>query len=121
MTQNKVNKAYPALMRLSELRLPVKKARGLYTLIKKTEEHFQFAVNEERKYITESNGIENEDGTITFKSPEQFAQFQEKMAELKELAIEWDIEPVVLTEKELGEQVISTSDIYNLEGFVSFE
>lgn len=121
MTQNNINKAYPALIRLSELRLPVKKARSLYTLIKKTEDHFQFAIAEERKYLNDAGGIENEDGTITFKTPEQFAQFQDRMAELKELIIEWDFQPVILTENEIGDQTISPSDIYNLEGFVSFE
>lgn len=121
MTQHEVNKAYPALMRLSESRLPVKKARGLYEVTKKAEEHFQFAIAEERKYIVEFNGQERPDGTVSFASPEDFAKYQEKMTELNTLEVEWDIEPVVLTEAEIGEQPISPADIHSLEGFVTFE
>lgn len=121
MTQYKVNKAYPALIRLSEFKLPVKKAKGLYELTKKAEEHFQFAITEEHKYIEEFDGKENPDGTISFATQEGFGKYQEKMLELGELEIEWDIAPVSLSESDIGNQKISSSDINFLEGFVSFE
>lgn len=121
MTQFKVNKAYPALMRLSEFQLPVKKAKALYNITKKAEEHFQFALAEERKYIVEFNGTEKPDGTITFELQSDFAKYQEKMLELNDLEVEWEEIPIILTETEIGEQPISPSDIHFLEGFVSFE
>lgn len=121
MTQLQVNKAYPALMRLSEFRLPIKKARGLYEMIKKVEEHFEFAVSEERKYISEFNGQERPDGTVFFESSDDFHKYQEKMVELNNFEVEWNIEPIVLTEEEIKDQSISFSDIYCLENFVIFE
>lgn len=121
MTQYEVNKAYPALMRLAEFRLPVKKARCLYEITKKAEEHFQFAIAEERKYIIEFKGQERPDGTVSFEKPELFGKYQKKIMELNNLEIEWDFKPIVLTESDVGEQTISTSDIHSLEGFVTFE
>lgn len=121
MTQYKVNKAYPALVRLSECRLPVKKARDLYKMTKRAEEHFRFAVTEEQKYVAEFGGKENSNGTITFESPELFGKFQEKAVELSESVIEWDVDPIVITDSDIGGQTISSSDILNLEGFVTFE
>jgi len=121
MTQFKINKAYPALMRLSELKMPVKKAKGLYELTKKVEEHFQFAISEEHKYIAEFNGKENPDGTISFESQDGFGKYQEKMLELGELEIDWNIVPIIISENDIGTQSISSSDIYSLEDFVSFE
>lgn len=121
MTQYSVNKAYPALMHLSEFRLPIKKARSIYELTKEASNHFQFAVSEERKYISEFGGKENPDGTISFETQEGFGKYQEKIIELNELEIEWDVEPVVLNENDIKEQGISPADIHALEGFVVFE
>lgn len=121
MTQLEINKAYPALMRLSGLRLPIKKARSMYEMAKLAENHFQFAVSEEKKYILEFNGQERPDGTVSFFSTEQFASYQAKITELNELEIEWQLEPVVLTEEDIGDQLISFADIDSLDGFVIFE
>lgn len=121
MTQKDINKAYTALMRLSDFRLPIKKAREIYTITKKAEEHFKFAIREERKYIEALGGVENADGTITFKSSENFEQFQKNICELNESEVDWNGEPVVITDTDIGEQTISPSDIRCLEAFISFE
>lgn len=121
MTQYKVNKAYGALSRLTEFKMPVKKARALYTITKKAEEHFNFAVQEEKKYIAECNGKINDNGSVSFETPELFKEFQEKLMELNESEVDLDIQPLILTDADIGEQSISASDMYALEGFVSFE
>lgn len=121
MTQFQINKAYTALMNLSELRLPVKKARDLYQLTKKVEEYIQFAIQEESKYMDEFGVKRNQDGTCSFESQETFRAFSEKMTELNELNVDWDPTPIVLTDHDIGDQVLSTADILRLEGFVSFE
>lgn len=121
MTQYKVNKAYPALKRLAEFRFPVKKAREIYGVTKRAEEFFQFAVQEENKYITDFHGSFNPDGTITFENQEDFGRFQEKLADLNNSEVEWDCETIVLTEDDIGDQTITPSDIFYLEGFVTFE
>lgn len=121
MTQYEVTKAYPALMRLSEFRLPVKKARELYKITKQVVEHFQFALSEERKYISEFNGQERPDGSVSFNSSDDFDKYKAKMDELNALEVEWHNSPVILTEADIGEQPISPSDIRVLESFVTFE
>lgn len=121
MLQGKINKAYPALKRLSEYRLPLKKARLLYTMTKKAEECFEFAVQEHRKSVEEFNGTVNRDGTISFASPEMFGKFQDRTSEIQNFDVEWDIEPVKLVESEVADLKVSPSDINDLDGFVIFE
>lgn len=121
MTQFNVNKAYVVLAKISEFKLPVKKAYEIYKLAKTLEERYRFAVDEEKKYIEEFNGTINNDGTVSFENAEIYGAFQEKLSELNDMQVDIEITPVVLTEKDLGEQTISPSDIYNLEGFVTFE
>jgi hypothetical protein len=121
MTQFHVNKAYAALTRLADLKLPVKKAYELYKLSKAIEEHYNFAVSQERKYIDEFSGKINPDGTVSFENTEKFSAFQDKLSNLNEMNVELDITPISLTEKDLGDQTITPAEIYSLEGFVSFE
>ena len=121
MKQNRINKAYPVLAKLSDLKLPIKKARELYGMTKKMSEHFEFALNEEKKYIETYGGTLSENGTISFASPEKFAEFQEKLIELNESEVDWKENAIFLTEEDIGEQTVSVSDLYRLEGFVHFE
>ena len=121
MTQEKINKAYPALMRLCGLRLPIKKARKLYASTVKMKEYFDFALSEEQKYVEDFDGTMNPDGTVSFPSPEKFVGFQDRITELNESEVDWEIEPVIITELEVGDQQVSVNDIIDLEGFVIFE
>lgn len=121
MQQDKINKAYKSLGKLVNYSLPLKKARGIYKLIKTVEDAYQFAVNEEKKYISECNGTVNDDNTISFDTPTNRALFQDKIAELNSMDVDIEIESVVLTEQDIGEQKLTPVDIYNLEGFVDFE
>lgn len=121
MTQYEVNKAYPALMRLSEFRLPVKKAYGIYKLMRAVEGAYQFALGEEKKYLVEYGGNIGEDGSIVFATPTDCAMFKDKVEELSNIDTDIEFEKVVLTESDLGEQMLTPGDIYNLEGFVIFD
>lgn len=121
MIQKNIGRAYPAILRLCEIKLPIKKARELYLIANKMKQHFDFALQEERKAVKEFGGAENLDGTITFSSPIDFTKFQDRMSELNESTVDWDLEKVVLTDAEIGTQTISASDIINLEDFVVFE
>lgn len=121
MTQSMINKAYAALVKLVDYKLPVKKAYAIYKLTKSVEEQYQFAVSEEKKYIAEFGGHINPDGTVSFESAEKFGEYQEKALSLNEMEVQLEFTPVVLLEQDIGDQVIAPVDIYNLEGFVSFE
>lgn len=121
MIQEKINRAFPSLVKMRDLNLPVKKARAIYKIYIATEEICSFAASEEKKYLDEFRGTLSNDGTIDFQTPEECASFKEKFEELCHSDVELDIEPVVLTEADLGDQRLTPGDIYNLEGFVIFE
>lgn len=121
MEQSRINKAYPAIVRLCELKLPIKKARQIYRLSNEMKEHFEFAVAEEQKCVSEFHGEYNADGTVVFINKEEYSQFRSRMDELNSSKLDWIIEPVVLTETDIGNQKITVSDIQALEGIVVFE
>lgn len=121
MKQSSINRAYAALVKLVDYKLPVRKAFEIYKLTKAIEAQYQFAVSEERKYIDEFGGKINPDGTVSFETPEKFGAYQEKALALSEMDVEIDFTPVSLSVNDIGEQTISPVDIYNLEGFVSFD
>lgn len=121
MKQANINKAYASLQKLKELRLPMKKAYGIYKLCTAIQEPYAFALGEEQKYLAEYGGKPNGDGTITFATPMDCAAFRDKLEELNNMDVDITVETVTLTEADFGEQMITPSDIANLEGFVTFE
>ena len=121
MTQDKINKAYATMQKLIECSLPVKKARALFSMIKKMETHYQFSLSEEEKYMTECGGVPNTEGRFTFENQDDFAKFQEKMVELLNSEVEWEESPIILTESDCDSVKLSAVDILRLESFITFE
>ncbi len=121
MRQEKINRAYGALNKLNGYKLPMKKAYGIYKLMRAVEDSYQFALGEEQKYLAEYGGIIKEDGSIVFSTPTDCAMFKDKLEELSNIETDIEFEQVVLTEHDLGDQMLTPGDIYNLEGFVLFE
>lgn len=121
MKQSEINKSYNALVRLSQVRLPIKTAFSVYQLIKKIEEPYKFAFEEEKKLINKYNAEVKENGIISFSSAEDKNSFQNELQELNQLDHDIEIEPIVIKIEDLGEQTITPSDILALEGFVEFE
>ena len=121
MKQLEINKSYNALVRLSQVRLPIKTAFSVYQLVKKIEEPYKFALEEEKKLINKYNAEVKENGIISFSSAEDKNSFQNELQELNQLDHDIEIEPIVIKIEDLGEQTITPSDIFALEGFVEFE
>ena len=121
MKQSEINKSYNALVRLSQVRLPIKTAFSVYQLVKKIEEPYKFALEEEKKLINKYNAEVKENGIISFSSAEDKDSFQNELQELNQLNHDIEIEPIVIKIEDLGEQTITPSDILALEGFVEFE
>ena len=121
MKQSEINKSYNALVRLSQVRLPIKTAFSVYQLVKKIEEPYKFALEEEKKLINKYNAEVKENGIISFSSAEDKNSFQNELQELNQLDHDIEIEPIVIKIEDLGEQTITPSDILALEGFVEFE
>lgn len=121
MKQEKINRAFPSLTKLKDLSMPVKKAREIYRMYVEMESAYNFALSEERKYLSEYHGTVSNDGVIHFETPDACSAFQAKFDALVSSDIEFSIEPVVLTEDDIGGQILTPGDIYNLDGFVVFE
>ena len=121
MKQSEINKSYNALVRLSQMRLPIKTAFSVYQLVKKIEEPYKFALEEEKKLINKYNAEVKENGIISFSSAEDKNSFQNELQELNQLDHDIEIEPIIIKIEDLGEQTITPSDIFALEGFVEFE
>ena len=120
MKQSEINKSYNALVRLSQVRLPIKTAFSVYQLVKKIEEPYKFAFEEEKKLINKYNAEVKANGIISFSSAEDKNSFQNELQELNQLDHDIEIEPIVIKIEDLGEQTITPSDIFALEGFVEF-
>lgn len=121
MRQEQINRAFPSLVKMRDINLPVKKARAIYKLYVAVESAYDFALGEEKKYLSEFNGTVADDGSINFNSPEECMAFKDKFEELVNSEVELDIDPVTLSENDIGDQMLTPGDIYNLEGFVIFE
>lgn len=119
--QEKINKAFPSLAKLRDISLPIKKARAIYKMYVMMEEAYNFAANEEKKYLEEFGGVLDDDGSISFKTHEDCLAFKERLDELCDSEVELDLEAITLLEGDLGDQMLTPGDIYNLEGFVIFE
>lgn len=121
MKQKQINKAYGSLKKLKEFSLPLTKAKAIYDIFKAIDVPFQFALEEEQKYLSDFGGTFGDNGTIEFKDKDSRDAFIQRDDELNEMEVDVDITPVTLTESDLGSQQISPSDIENLDGFVNFE
>ena len=121
MKQESINRAYSALLKLKDYKLPLKKAYAIYRLYQSITGAYEFAMNEEQKCLSEYKGKPNGDGTVVFATPTDCASFRDKVEELNNMDVDITIEPVILTEQDLGEQRITPADIAGLEGFVTFE
>lgn len=121
MKQEKISKAYSALIKLSNYQLPLKKAYEVYKLVKSVEDPYNFACSEEKKYISELHGNVQPDGSISFENVKDYELFVERHNELNEMEVDVDITPVHLSERDMGAQLITPAEIHSLEDFVSFE
>lgn len=121
MKQEKINRAFPSLTKLRDMNLPIKKAREVYKLYVAMEGAYNFALEEEKKYLSEFHGTIVDDGSINFKTPEECKAFKEKFDELVNSDIELDIEVVTLSDKDFSDQTLTPGDIYNLDGLIMFE
>lgn len=121
MKQYQINKAYNALGRLADMQLPVRDSRNLYMLSKQLGDAYDFALQQEKKLIEKYNGVLTGDGGITFSNSDEMKKFSEELAELNNLEIDVEFDPVIISCDAMEGQRISPSDIACLDGFVTFE
>ena len=120
MKQKEAIDAYGAILRLSEIALPLQDAYKIFCLRRKIEPIYQFEVEREKALLGELNGALMPDGSVQFKNTEDCVEFKNKVAELNDMEVEADFEPIQIKIENLGKVEIKPADISRLCGFVEF-
>ncbi len=121
MKQYQINRAYNALGRMANMQLPVRDSRNLYMLSKQLDDAYSFEVEQEKKLIEKYNGVLAGDGRVTFPNDDEAKKFSEELAELNDLEVDVEFDPVIISCDAMREQRISPFDVACLDGFVVFE
>lgn len=128
MNYLKIVKSMSALQEMMQMRLPYAKAKVMYKIYKNFEDEYKFFVQEEIKLVNEfaakdeqGKPIVYKDGTVKFDNIESKNKYEAKLSELGALKSDIQIKPIVLTEVDIGEQIISPEIMSKLEGIISFE
>lgn len=128
MNYLKIVKSMSALQEMMQMRLPYAKAKVMYKIYKNFEYEYKFFVQEEIKLVNEfaakdeqGKPIVYKDGTVKFDNIESKNKYEAKLSELGDLKSDIQIKPIVLTETDIGEQIISPEIMGKLEGIISFE
>lgn len=128
MNYLKIVKSMSALQEIMQMRLPYAKAKVMYKIYKNFEDEYKFFVQEEIKLVNEfaakdeqGKPIVYKDGTVKFDNIESKNKYEAKLSELGDLKSDIQIKPIVLTETDIGEQIISPEIMGKLEGIISFE
>ena len=119
MTISQMLNAFPVVQKIMELKLPIKKAYKVYTLVKVINDKRDFFINEEKKLIDKFEGTLLQNGKIQFKSAEIQVKFAEEYNELMNYIIE-DVEVFELKFEDLGEVEFTPAEIGMLEGVINF-
>ena len=109
----------PIMQRIMELRLPIKKAHKLYSLAKVINEQREFFINEEKKLVEKFNGTINENGSITFPTTEDQANFAAAHYEILNYEVP-EIVAIDLTFDDLGDAAFTPYELSLLEGAINF-
>lgn len=125
MNYKDIINAHIGLMEFRKLKLPAKKGWAVYQLSKAIEDRYAYYCIEERKIATQyamcSDGVPivTSDGQISFSSPERRVNYIREIGELQAIEVE-GIEPISITSKEIGSQMISPETMEQLSSVIQF-
>lgn len=118
MTVQQMLNSLPILQRMMELKLPIKKAHGIYSLAKVINEQREFFINEEKKLIEKFNAEILEGGNIRFKDAESQVGFMTEHNAL--MHYEVDAAALDLSFEDLGDSEFTPVELMQLEGVINF-
>lgn len=107
------------MQKITNIKLPIKKAYAIYSLSKQIDEYKSFFLQEERKLAEKFNVEIEENGKLTFKNSEDQIQFLKEHNEMLMQEFE-DLKVVNLKFEDLGDETLSPQDIMMLEGVINF-
>lgn len=126
MKLHKINNACKALEHMLKLQLPYPTIREMLRLRNLLRPEAEMYAQEEEKLIYQygkkhKNGTpEIQNGRIKFDSTEQMEKYKDQINKLRSMEIDLPLSLIKITEKEIGQQLISMECIDNLEGFIEF-
>ena len=118
MTVQQMLNSLPILQRMMELKLPIKKAHGIYSLAKVINEQREFFINEEKKLVEKFNAEILEGGNIRFKDAESQVGFMTEHNAL--MRYEVDAAALDLSFEDLGDSEFTPVELMQLEGVINF-
>ena len=118
MTVQQMLNSLPILQRMMELKLPIKKAHGIYSLAKVINEQREFFINEEKKLIEKFNAEILEGGNIRFKDAESQVGFMTEHNALMQYEV--DAAAIDLSFEDLGNSEFTPVELMQLEGVINF-
>lgn len=119
MTIKNILNAATAIQKIMELKLPIKKAHAIYFLAKQINEQRDFFIKEEKKLIEKFNAEVDDQGLVTFKTPELKTGFLQEHNALKDFDI-LDIQPIELSFEDLDKAELAPTEIMQLEDVITF-
>ncbi len=120
MKQKDLTRAYSAIMALSEIKLPVKKAYAVYQIAKLVDEHCKFAAREEQKCFEKYSGTICDDKSVRFANEQDCDACKREIEDIAQMEVDVPMAPVIITDEDMAGQTISPINIMNLEGLVTF-
>lgn len=128
MNYSKLTQAIRPLNEVRKLKLPYAKAKQVYKLFKVFESEFSFFQQEEAKLI-ETYALKGEDGKpkmdapgiITFENIEDKNAYLGEMEKLSTAEVDIEIPRIVLTEEDIGNQIVTPEMLEKLEEIIIFE
>lgn len=120
MKQKEAIEAYGAILRLSEISLPLRDAYNVFCMRRKLEPIYQFEMEREKKLLDELHGDITPDGSIHFGDMESYMEFNKKIAEMGDMEIDVEHDVIQIKIDNLKNTEMKPADINRLYGFIEF-
>ena len=108
----------PVLQKIADLKVPMKKAYQIYSLIKGIEEKRYFYIEEEKKLINSYNAEVLDNGRIKFQSAEDQIKFSHEQSAMLNCELD-DIPAIELSFDDLNEATFTAKELMSLEGVIN--
>ena len=118
--QNLIN-AKQAIEQLGKLHFPVGIAYDLFKLKKKIDELFDFEVKQEMSVLEKHHGSIGRDGSVAFDKDEDYQRFEAALKELLNTELSEEIGAVTVPIDTITDVKLAPEQIWQLEGFVTFQ
>lgn len=120
MRQYQINRAYGALLKLSQYMMPVRDSRNVYMLMRQLEPSYSFELEKEKALAAQYHATIDNTGNLKFQNKADADSFARDIDELTNMEVELEYNQIKISCDSLGEQNISPAEIAQLEGFVEF-